>query len=75
MWIGVAAENGVNLGITVSSDLKNYSGNAYVDLYLKLNGSGGIDITIPVINKGLKKEFSVFSVTPVNYRVADWKVF
>lgn len=75
VWIGVAAENGVNLGITVSSDLKNYSGNAYVDLYLKLNGSGGIDITIPVINKGLKKEFSVFSVTPVNYRVADWKVF
>lgn len=75
VWMGVSAENGVVLGVDLSSDLKKYSGNAYMDLYLKLNGKGGIDLTLPIINKGLKKDFDVFSVTPVNRRVASWRLF
>lgn len=74
VWMGISAENGVVLGFDFSSDLKKYSGNAYVDLYLKLNGKGGIDVTLPIINKGLNKDFVVFSTTPVNCRIAKWKV-
>lgn len=75
VWMGVSAENGAVLGMNLSSDLKKYSGNAYVDLYLKLSGKGGIDVTLPIINKGLNKDFDIFSVTPVNRRVANWGIF
>lgn len=74
VWIGLMAENGVSLGVDVTSNLQNTTGVGYVDIYLRLNGKAGLDLTLPFINKSLDKDFSVFTVTPVNSRVAKWNI-
>ena len=74
VWIGLTAENGVSLGAEVASNLQNTTGIGYVDIYLKIKGKAGLDLTLPFINKSLDKDFSVFTVTPVNSRVAKWNI-
>lgn len=74
LWFGLSSVANLRFGADFYGDLGSVAGTAYIDYYLQLIGKSGLDLKVPVINKKVDKDFSVFTLVPIKDRVLEYKL-